>query len=524
MHWIALQPTSEAPGTASPDAPGAEATLVDAHAAWTWWALQFTPLVARVESALVMEVSGSERLFGGPDALLAQLLKPNWPLALVEYAQGATSLIALGRLQCASSASDGGDGGDGDGHGGDAARSLPADALPLQTLAAARAHLPTLARLGLKSWGQLRALPRGGLVRRFGAGLVDALDCAYGQRAEVYPWLTLPEVFDALLELLSSVDNASALLFGARRLLAQLQLWLRARQRGVLGLELLWELDARRSNALHVDAHHTGGGQGRLVLRTAQPTQDMQHLARLLGEQLSQVTLPAPVLHLRLRSLQTQPMAGESISLLPDDVRHGDSLHQLLERLSARLGPQQVRRATLHADHRPERMQHWHAATVLPLTGVGKGLVFATKSGATHAYSTRASGLNGLDNSARMALYPSWLLATPLRLTTHLGSPQYEGGPLALVAGPQRLEVGWLDGPAHCAMRDYYVARSAVAGLVWVYCERLGGQLRADASSAMMVDRSLAPDMELVRGLITQGRVGLAGEAQIRELTDLRLG
>lgn len=469
MHWIALQPTPEAPGTAAADAPG-EAALVDAHSAWAWWALQFTPLVARVESALVLEVSGSARLFGGPDALLDQVLKPNWPLAPVEHAQGATSLVAYGRLQYASSAGDGGV------CGGAAARDLPADALPLHTLAATRPHLPTLARLGLARWGQLRALPRGGLVRRFGVGLVDALDCAYGQRSEVYPWLTLPDVFDAPLELLSSVDNASALLFGARRLLAQLQLWLRARQRGVLALELLWELDARRSNAAHVDAHHTGDGKGRLVLRTAQPTQDMQHLARLLGEQLAQVTLPAPVLHLRLRSLQTQPLAGESISLLPDDVRHGDSLHQLLERLSARLGPQQVRRATPHADHRPERMQHWHAATALPLAGVGKGLVFTTKSGASHASSMGSGGLKGLVKMAEMALYPSWLLATPLRLTTHQGAPQYEGGPLTLLAGPQRLEAGWLDGPAHCALRDYYVARSAAAGLVWVYCERLGGQ------------------------------------------------
>lgn len=216
MHWVALQPT--------PDA-----ALVDAHAAWAWWALQFTPLVAQVESALLLEVSGSVRLFGGEDALLESLFKPNWPLAPVQYAHGATSLVAFGRLQCAS------------------ACTLPADALPLHTLVAARAHLPTLARLGLANWGQLHALPRGGLVRRFGAGLLDALDCAYGQRPEVYPWLTLPDVFDAPLELLSSVESASALLFGARRLLAQLQLWLRARQRGVLALELLWELDARLS-------------------------------------------------------------------------------------------------------------------------------------------------------------------------------------------------------------------------------------------------------------------------------------
>jgi protein ImuB len=341
------------------------------------------------------------------------------------------------------------------------ADAMSVDALPVHTLAAARAHLPTLARLGIASWGQLRALPRGGLVRRFGAGLVDALDCAYGQRAEVYPWLTLPEVFDAPLELAASVENATALLFGARRLLAQLQVWLRARQRGVLALELLWELDARRSNALHVDAHHSGGAQGRLELRTAQPTQDMAHLARLLSEQLARVTLPAPVLHLRMRSLQTQSLALESISLLPDDVRAGDSLHQLLERLSARLGPEQVCSVHLHADHRPERMQSWCAA------------VDATKSGAARAYSTRARGQIDLKEMAKDAIYPTWLLAMPLRLTVHQGLPQHHG-PLTLLAGPQRLEAGWLEGDA--ALRDYYVARSATAGLLWVYRERLSRQ------------------------------------------------
>jgi protein ImuB len=77
-----------------------------------------------------------------------------------------------------------------------------------------------------------------------------------------------------------------------------------------------------------------------------------------------------------------------------------------------------------------------------------------------------------LNDSRQAALYPSWLLATPLRLTVHQGLPQY-AGPLSLLAGPQRLESGWLDGAAHCALRDYYVARSATAGLVWVYCERL---------------------------------------------------
>ena len=440
MHWIALQPAPHEPPA---DAP----PLTDAHAALAWWALQFTPMVARVQDALVLEVSGSERLFGGRAALLQRIFKPNMPLAPVRIAQGATSLIATGRLWAALSGS---------------AATLPPDALPLHTLAAARAHLPTLARLGCTTWGQLRALPRGGLVRRFGADLVAALDRAYGLQSEVYPWLTLPEVFDAPLELSASVESAPALLFGARRLLAQLLVWLRARQRGVLALELLWELDARRSNAAHIDAHHAGGQQGRLALHTAQATQDMQHLQRLLGAQLARVTLPAPVLYLRLRTLQTQPLGGESHSLLPEDIRTGNSLHQTLERIVARLGPAHVLCAQLQADHRPECMQSW-----LPWTPVASphSVKNAIKKIATYAGPTRAEG-----QTEHTSLLPTWLLPVPERLVVEQGCPQYQGA-LTLLAGPERLEAGWLDGVA--ALRDYYVAHSRVAGLVWIYQDRL---------------------------------------------------
>jgi protein ImuB len=441
MHWIALRPT--------PDA--STAPLPDTYAALAWWALQFTPLVARVDDALVLEVSGSARLFGGLEALCARICKPNNPVALVQYAQGATSLVALGRLWSA----------------------VAPDALPTASLAAARAHLPTLARLGVTTWGQLRALPRGGLVRRFGAELVDTLDRAYGLRPEVYPWLTVPEVFDAPLELSAAVDAAPALLFGARRLLAQLLVWLRARQQGVLALELLWELDARRSNAQHVDAHHAGQGQGRLVLRTAQATQDMQHLQRLLGERLTQVTLPAPVLYLRLRTLQTQALVGESHSLLIEDQRVGDSLHQTLERLGARLGAHQVLCAQLAADHRPECMQQWQPwspdrAMKLPV---------AIKKGATSPINTWEKITEGSawessqDALESAAFYPTWLLEPPRKLELRAQHPYYQG-PLTLLAGPQRLESGWLQGPA--ALRDYFVAQSVQTGLLWIYRERLG--------------------------------------------------
>jgi protein ImuB len=456
--------------------------------------LQLTPWVAQLDGALVLETSASERLFGGRRALLHKLLIP--ALAPLLCAHGPTALVALGRLWAVAqlaadelanamveagegeaardaahkgareSAFDGRLGGkpkdtpgaeragqpgpaDLDNLGlrmqGDA---LSADVLPLAALAAARAHVPTLERLGCRTWGQLRALPRAGVARRFGSALLAALDQAYGLCPEVYPWLHLPEVFDAPLELAAQVDAAPALLFGARRLLAQLLEWLRARQRGVLALELRWELDARRSNALHLDAHHDASGYGRLALRTAQATQDIRHLERLLAEQLARVVLPAPVLYLRLRTLATQPLSGESHSLLLDEVRSGDSLHHMLERVAARLGPAQVLCASTQADHRPERMQQWQ-----PWSATATKVQLSPEPG---------------------ALYPSWLLATPQSLQVQHAQPQFHG-PLALLAGPQRLEAGWLENEAP-ALRDYFVARSQRHGLLWIYCDRLGGK------------------------------------------------
>jgi protein ImuB len=449
MHWIALQTQPEAAAPeALADALLPAPQLADPLGALGWWALQFTPKVARLEDALLMEVSASERLLGGRRAMLRQIFTSNKPVAAVHCAQAATSLIALARLQLPASA------------------PLKPDDLPLTALSEARVHLPTLARIGCTHWGQLRALPRGGVVRRFGAGLLDALDQAYGDKPELYPWLELPEVFFAKLELAARVDNASALMFGARRLLAQLHVWLQARQRGILALELGWEMDVRRQDA----------AQGHMVLRTAEPTLDMGHLQRLLAEHLARVTLHAPALYLHLRSLETAALSGATASLLPDEVRKGDSLHHLLERLSARLGADHVLHAMPCADHRPERMQVWQPASK---TASSKASASAINSIASTTCSTLARSQKGIKNCGKSdALYPTWLLAQPLKLAVRHHLPQWEG-PLTLLAGPQRLEAGWWGAAQDdgvCALRDYFLARSEHMGLLWIYQERLGGQ------------------------------------------------
>jgi protein ImuB len=442
MYWIALLPSHE-----------------DERCAWSWRALQFTPRVAQLDEALLLEVAASLRLWGGRKRLLRRLLHDCEPLAGAQWAPGPTSLIALGLLRLKL-------------RGESALPPRLPQELPLDVLSAAREHVAILERTGCRTWGDLRALPRAGVARRFGAGLLDALDAAYGERPERYPWLTLPEAFDQKVELAALATTAPELMWSAQRLLTQLQVWLQARHRGVLALELEWTLDLRRLNGVRLPSHE------QLVVRTAQPTQDIAHLRRLVGEHLSRCSLSAPANHLRLRSLETLPWPGASKSLLPEEDVKGERLHQLVERLSVRLGESNVLVPVAHADHRPERMQYWEPARNSAAT------LSADRPRKAAGAITPASRPGNRPELPCDALYPPWLLPQPLQLEVRGEKPQLHG-PLRLLAGPQRLETGWWDAGAQGpALRDYFIARSEQAGLVWVFRERLAVRAGVEADTA----------------------------------------
>lgn len=454
--WIALH-------TSITIEPGAGMDEADAQRAVASMALGFTPRVALLDEAVLMDVTGSLRLFGGLARLMQQLelrllafFESNQCRALVRRAQGATSLIALGRLRMKA--------------GQGAAAPQRVAELPMHSLSAARPHLGVLERTGCRSWGDLLRLPRDGVARRFGAELLQALDRARGSVADEYEWLVLPDHFEEKIELDALVTHTPALMAGAERLLARLQAWLLGRQSGLSALKLTWHLDKRR------DVPPTG----EIEVRTAQPAQDLRHVARLLAEQLAQHKLAAPVHSLSLRSLVTEPLAdaaAATTSLLMTERKQGDSAVELIERLSARLGEAQVLAWQPRADHRPEQMQRWVPAQ------------HALKSIAASPRPARARGQKGLKNPAPCgirseALYPSWLLPEPLKLSVSGNSPVYQGR-LQRLAGPQRLEAtGWLapsEGAyrAHAerqvppVMRDYYIYRSEQGSLLWVYSVRL---------------------------------------------------
>jgi protein ImuB len=220
--------------------------------------------------------------------------------------------------------------------------------------------------------------------------------------------------------------------------------WLAARHAGVRAFTLTWRYEFHRAK--------DSPDEQRLEIRTAELTRATDHFARLLTEQLNKTTLAAAVEEIRLRADEVAPLEETSASLLQEKARQAESLMQLVERLSARLGPERVLRPVLRADHRPESLQDW-----LP---------------ATDAASRPLGGAPDIP-------HPTWLLKAPLRLAVRGERPVYQG-PLQVVSGPHRVDGAWWDRAAsgdRSAMmrRDYYVMLSDHAGLLWVYREREDG-------------------------------------------------
>jgi protein ImuB len=460
--WIALHASisTEAASPIPDDESAVQRTVASL-------ALGFTPRVTQVDEAVLMDVTGSLRLFGGL-ARLMQLLEQrikqffasNQAVVHIKRSQGATSLIAIGRLRLPACQPE-------------TLGKRVAD-LPIQTLSAARPHFDVLERIGCRTWDDLLRLPRDGVARRFGAELLEALDRARGHGPDEYSWLVLPGQFEEKIELDALVTHAPLLMAGVERLLVHLQAWLLGLQSGLSALKLVWHFDKRRDVA----------PTGELEIRTAQPAQDLRHVARLVSEHLAQQKLPAPVHSISLQSLVAELLidsAAATGSLLMEARKQGDSAIELIERLSARLGDGRIQAWQAQADHRPEQMQRWVDARSAIKSIAGGACPMGTKPA-----KCLKNGLADVLSAGRTeVLYPTWLLPKPIRLQSVGNSPVYQGK-LVRLAGPQRLEAsGWvmarttpklgqaIEKVRPPAIRDYFIYRSQQAGLLWVYSERL---------------------------------------------------
>jgi len=286
------------------------------------WACQFTPRVAlEPPDALVAEVEGSLRYFGGREALLAALEAGVAELGLqASFATAPTARAALWRAR-----------------GG----GLPLEALPIGVLGADAAFF---ASIGIATLGELLRLPRDGLAQRCGQPLIDELDRALGKLPEPRAFFVPPAQFKAKLELPAEVTQAAGLLFASRRLLVQLEGLLTARHAGVRAFTL---------TLLHVDRSTRA-----VEVQLASPARDAERLSQLLREKLSTLELAQPVEALALEAGDFTLLSGRSRGLFSkmsgDSAAETEDWDRLLERLQARLGRDAVHGITAYPDHRPE--------------------------------------------------------------------------------------------------------------------------------------------------------------------------
>lgn len=429
-------------GEAAP-ARDAAALQAVAHAA-----LAFTPAVAAHDAqTLVLEVQASLRLFGGLAALRTRLAAALAPLG--HQVQMAAAPTALGAALLAQWLP-GEKGEAGDAVLGPHATALPAlrsllQAAPLLLLQAGRAHAETLQGMGLHSLGDLAALPRAGLSRRFGAELLDELDRALGRRPDPRRWLSLPEHFESRLELHTRAENTDQVLHAAAVLLARLVAWAQARHGRIAACTL---------QMLHERQRQVLAPPTVLHLALAEPALDAAHLQGLLRERLGRTALHAPTLELRLHCADLVPGHAPNGELFPSAASQSEGLGRLLERLRARLGDEQVQCLVPVADHRPERSSRQQPAQV-------------------HASPPALAAAPARPPDLPLHR-PAWLLPEPLPLAEREGLPQLQGEPLQLLSGPERIEAGWWDGAG--VARDYFIALAGDGSLVWVWRARLAAQ------------------------------------------------
>jgi protein ImuB len=396
-------------------------------------AQRFTPRVSLVPpDGLVLEVKGSLHLFNGVEGLSRALasecaslglksmvaLSPTPLSALVAARVGKPFVVTeLTRL---------------------VGQLMP---LPLAGLRWPQETFERLARMGVRTIGQVLRLPRAGFARRFGTDSLAMLDRLTGRSPDLRERFHARERFRRRRELNYELENQDAILGALAPLLAELGKFLQARQCGVMQLECLLR---------HRHAEPTS-----CVLRLAAPVADVRRLTELLGERLSALTLPEPVRSCELRSSSLVSRVFSSNSVWQPGEYGGSGgveATELIERLRARFGPEAVYGLQVLPGHRPENA--WGVRE--PVEGRRPTPLHRPVPGA-------------VTQPWPAFQRPMWLLPVPRLLSERDGLPRRRG-PLRLLGEPERIETGWWDGGD--IARDYYRATDLHGVRLWIFRER----------------------------------------------------
>jgi protein ImuB len=404
------------------------------------WCDRYTPLVALDgEDGLVLDITGCAHLFGGETCLVDDLAErltgfglavqlsvaPTPGLARAVSRFGGPRVIA-GPEACAVLA------------------PLPVAALRLEPKT-----IMDLARVGLKTVGDLIAAARAPITRRFGRAPLLRLDQVLGREGEPISPRRMPALLSAERRLAEPIVAEDHILDLAGRLASGLKVALEARNEGGRLFELL---------IFRVD-----GRVFRIEVGTSAPLRDPIRIKALFKERLSvlkdELEAGFGFELLRLNILSSEPFEIRQAGLVEEE-EEGEHLARFLDQVFARLGERALRLPVSLASHWPDR-----AATHAPL----------------------ADGLKTLDHRhiAEQSMTPPVRGLRPLRLLTRPEEVQVmssvpDGPPasfrwrrvqrrIARAEGPERLTPEWWMDGENAEPRDYFHIEDTIGQRYWLY-------------------------------------------------------
>jgi protein ImuB len=292
-------------------------------------------------SALFFDITGCAHLFGGEEHMAALVLHDFERVgyvvrvAVADTLGAAWAAVRFGRLLSTASPA--------------APIIIPCGRqqalmgpLPVAALRLPTKTIDTLHELGIRQITQLQALPRSTLPARFGAGVLERLDQAWGLIEELIVPVPPVEPIEAVWSFEEPTADRRALESVLQRLIGEIAETLAARQEGAQ--RLICRLLC------------VGNEPVQLTVGALQPTAAAEHLAELVRLQLERVTLAGEVLGVELEVVASGPLEWHQQEFFDAGVsREGErQLAVLLDRLNSRLGEKSVLRPKLCPDPQPE--------------------------------------------------------------------------------------------------------------------------------------------------------------------------
>lgn len=414
------------------------------------WCERWTPFVAvSGPDGIVLDITGCAHLFGGEAAMVSAMterLAATGLAACGAVAGTARAALALARWRPEQVVPAGRE--------REAVAPLPVDALGLDAETGR-----SLAYLGLVRIGDIAGKPRAALAARFGSVLVERLDELCGAASPpISPLNPLP-VYVAERRFAEPMGDEAT----ARAVLADLA-------RDITGVLERHGEGGRRFEAAFF---RSDGAVRRVAAGTAAPLRDGARLAGLFRERLAALADPLDPGFgydvIRLSVTAAEPLAATQSGFGTEPA--GAGLDQLVDTLSARLGPRRVSCLAAQDSHIPER-----AAMRVPAQKAWR-----SREALAHDWAEPAAA------DAPLARPPA-LFPTPEPVETLAQVP--DGPPLrfrwrrvlhevARAEGPERIAPEWwtaLDAGSRSLTRDYFRVEDTQGRRFWLYREGTYGR------------------------------------------------